>query len=61
MCVGAQKEYFYIVSLAVMGICFFLPLIIASSRAAVTKKSHHSSLWKRQHKAWKQLRSTLNV
>ena len=54
-------EYFYIASLAVVGAYFFLPLIIASARAAVTKKTHHSSLWKRQRKAWKQLRATLSA
>jgi hypothetical protein len=56
-----QKEYFYIASLAVVGAYFFLPLLIASSRAAATKKSHHSGLWKRQRKAWKQIRATLSV
>ena len=57
----AQVEYFYIASLTVLGVFFLLPLIIASSRASATKMSHHSSVWKRQRKAWKQLRATLSV
>jgi hypothetical protein len=52
----AQKGYFYVVAATVAGVYFFLPPIIAGTRAAVTKQAHHVGLWRRQRAAARELR-----